>query len=40
MAKREEAIERLVSTIGVEREQAAKWIDDVNCIAAIILDEC
>ena len=38
MAKREEAIEPLVSTIGVECEQAAKWIGDVNSIAAIILD--
>ncbi len=38
VAKREEAIDRLVNTIGVEREKAAKWIDDVNSIAAIILD--
>lgn len=38
VAKREEAIDRLVNTLHVEREKAAKWIDDVNSISAIILD--
>lgn len=38
VTRREEAIDRLVITLHVDREKAAKWIDDVNSIAAIILD--
>ena len=37
--KRDEMVDRLVKTLGVSKNKAKKWINDVNSISAIILGD-